>query len=40
MAVGGGGEQDVDGHADSTQTTGKNDLNSPGWTKRYVDRAM
>jgi hypothetical protein len=37
MAVGGGGEQEVDGQTDSAQTTGKIDPSSPRWTKRYVD---
>jgi hypothetical protein len=36
MAVTGGVEQDGDGQADSAQTTGKLDSNSPGWTKRCV----
>jgi hypothetical protein len=34
QAVPGGGEQDADGQAGSSLSTGKMDLHSPGWTKK------
>jgi hypothetical protein len=36
LTVGGGGEHEAEGQADSAQTTGKVDPNSPGWVDKEV----